>query len=326
MPLSLPAARRLTTAGCWLAVALAAIPVQGQGYPSRSTQPYTRPEPAAEPADDYNRYPQAAPATQPWPEEARERYAPATQRNAVDPSQQLPAAGAGRTLPLRFESAANPSPIAADSAAAAGSHSLDQRAFDKPSPERPAFAGTPASFSQPAEVPAEGPPALLLPPAGQAERGERRATPLPSVATLLGSLGVVLGLFLLLAWVVKLAMPKGSALLPRDAVEMLGRTPLSGRHYVHLIRCGNKILLVSVTQGAAETLTEITDPVEVDRLAGICYQSRPFSASANFRQLLNGFASERPTARRRTRLDDELDLSRLTASDSYALGQGATHG
>ena len=136
------------------------------------------------------------------------------------------------------------------------------------------------------------------------------------MATLLGSLAVVLGLFLLLAWVVRMSLPKGPASLPRDAVEVLGRSLLTGRQYVHLIRCGNKMLLVSVTATGAETLTEITDPVEVDRLAGICYSTRPQSASTNFRQLLQNFGTEPPpVGRRRARREDDVDFSSLTVAD-----------
>ena len=60
---------------------------------------------------------------------------------------------------------------------------------------------------------------------------------------------------------------------------------------MHLLRCGNKLLLVSVTPVGAETLTEVTDPIEVDRLAGLCRQAHPQSATATFRQVLNQFGS-----------------------------------
>ena len=73
------------------------------------------------------------------------------------------------------------------------------------------------------------------------------------------SLGIVLGLFLLVAWAVRRGMPRNAALLPREAVEVLGRAPLVGRQQVHLVRCGNKVLLLSVSAASVETLTEITD-------------------------------------------------------------------
>jgi hypothetical protein len=60
---------------------------------------------------------------------------------------------------------------------------------------------------------------------------------------------------------------------------------------VYLLRCGQKLLLVSLTPAGAETLTEVTDPQEVDRLAGLCRQAHPQSATAAFRQVFQQFAS-----------------------------------
>jgi hypothetical protein len=54
-------------------------------------------------------------------------------------------------------------------------------------------------------------------------------------------------------------------------------------------------LLVSVTPAGAETLTEITDPAEVDRLAGLCRGAHPSSATAAFRHVLEQFAPRRST-------------------------------
>jgi flagellar protein FliO/FliZ len=89
------------------------------------------------------------------------------------------------------------------------------------------------------------------------------------------SLGIVLGLFLLVVWAVRRGMPKGSGLLPSEAVEVLGRASLAGRQQVHLVRCGNKIVLLSVAASGTQTLTEISDPAEVDRLHSICQPNPP---------------------------------------------------
>ena len=68
---------------------------------------------------------------------------------------------------------------------------------------------------------------------------------------------------------------EGDDLSARRGSRGSGRAPLAGRQHVHLLRCGSKLLLVSVTPGGAETLTEVTDPAEVDRLAGLCRQAHP---------------------------------------------------
>jgi flagellar protein FliO/FliZ len=166
-----------------------------------------------------------------------------------------------------------------------------------------------ADESKPARLaPAKSEKTLTLSPPSDASRPQRSPGSTQSLVTLGGSLAIVVGLFLLVAWVMKRGMPKSASLLPREALEVLGRAPLAGKHQVHLLRCGNKMLLVSVTAAGVETLTEITDPVEVDRLSGLCQQSRRGSSTKAFQQVLSQFEQE-PTAptfvgdQPRTRLD-----------------------
>jgi len=147
---------------------------------------------------------------------------------------------------------------------------------------------------------ARRPPGKVLPPRGDKppsnaeQRG--RARPMSAASSLftgLASLAVVLGLFFAVAWAMRRGMPAGTAALPRQAVEVLGRTTLAGRQYAHLVRCGNKILLVYLAPGVAKTLTEITDPAEVDRLAGICRQEQPTNANASLRRIFQQFSREK---------------------------------
>lgn len=106
------------------------------------------------------------------------------------------------------------------------------------------------------------------------------------LVTMGSSLAIVLGLFFLVAWTMRRASPRGSGVLPGEVFEILGRAPLSGRQQVHLLRCGTKLLLVSVTPAGAETLTEVTDSDEVDRLAGLCRREPPRRA---FQQIFQQF-------------------------------------
>ncbi len=166
---------------------------------------------------------------------------------------------------------------------------------------------SPGEMPSPAAAAPAAPSSRALPPrsenlrtmrsADQADRGKtgRLKGPASSVTTALGALAIVLGLFFLFAWLVKRAAPKGSAVLPGEVVEVLGRAPLAARQNVHLVRIGNKLLLVSVSAAGAETLTEITDSVEVDRLVGICTQSKASSTTAAFRQIFHQFSRE-PTS------------------------------
>jgi len=127
-----------------------------------------------------------------------------------------------------------------------------------------------------------------LPPPGYANEDHRseQAKGLPSMVTLVGSLATVLGIFFLVAWGMRRVGPPSLTPLPGDVFEVLGRAPLVGRQQVHLLRCGKKLLLISATADGVETLTEVTDPLEVDRLSGLCRQAHPNSATATFREVL----------------------------------------
>lgn len=115
---------------------------------------------------------------------------------------------------------------------------------------------------------------------------------LSSLVTIVGSLALVIGLFLIVAFLMRRATPTANLPLPDEVVEVLGRAPLANRQQVHLLRCGNKLLLVCVTPNGTETLTEITDPAEVDRLAALCRKNNDGSATANFRQVFQQLAWE----------------------------------
>ena len=84
----------------------------------------------------------------------------------------------------------------------------------------------------------------------------------------------------------------GGQAFDRDAVEVFGRAPLAKGQFMHLLRVGNKLLLVSVSNAGVEPLTEITDPIEVDRLAGLCKQSHPHSSTTAFRQVFQQFGNQ----------------------------------
>jgi flagellar biogenesis protein FliO len=113
-----------------------------------------------------------------------------------------------------------------------------------------------------------------------------------AIGSVVGSLAIVLGLFLAAAWLSRRFAPAGSAPLPKEAVESLGRAPLAGRQSMQLVRVGNKLLLLAVSTAGAETLTEITDPVEVEHLAALCRRGRADSATATFTQIMGQLAAE----------------------------------
>ena len=155
--------------------------------------------------------------------------------------------------------------------------------------------------------------AIQLTPRSSESKPGQRGVDMPHLLTGAGSLGIVLGLFLLVAWVMRRGMPKTPMLLPREAVAILGRAPLAGRQQVHLVRCGNKVLLLNVSAANVETLTEITDPAEVERLEEICRQAGANKMSVSFRQVFGQIGRQRGPEYLPGREDDALDFAHLEA-------------
>jgi len=147
----------------------------------------------------------------------------------------------------------------------------------------------------------------------KAPRTVARQSSGPSLWTTFLSLGIVLGLFTASVWFLKKFSPTAAPRLPNEVLEVLGKTPLAGRQSAHLVRLGNKLLLISLTASGAETLTEVTDPIEVDRLAGLCRAQQPQSATASFRSLMEQFGKDRtaPEVVRPSRLSSPAIVDRL---------------
>ncbi len=281
----------------------------------RADRPADRYQPgeAYQPADGYQ------PAEQQRPNDLR-RPADAGMPNELrrpsdlgGPDEPVDGVAGPRPLPVRFQPVEYQAPASAVPAAEA-----------QPSSEtKPAPDAQPAADIKPAaEKLADRQPAIPLAPQSPLTRSFFRSPDVPPWLAGAGSLGIVLGLFLMVVWVVRRGMPKNVALLPREAVEVLGRAPLFGREHVYLIRCGNKVLLVCASAGKLETLTEITDPSEVDRLAGICQQINPNSATASFRQVFRQFgqnpAGRDYLARQRA---DEVDFDELESVGHHPAGE-----
>lgn len=93
----------------------------------------------------------------------------------------------------------------------------------------------------------------------------------PSKSTLSGplgetatKLGIVVGIFLVI--VILLSKKREKQVLPREAIEVLGRIPVSSRQSVQLIRFGQKLVLVESSQNGLKPISEITDPAEVNQM------------------------------------------------------------
>jgi flagellar biogenesis protein FliO len=143
--------------------------------------------------------------------------------------------------------------------------------------------------SQPASIP--------LKPRGAPSKETRSSeaagkTTTQTLTTIVGGLAVCLGAFFLFAWVSRRHAPSGTAPLPKEVLESLGRIPFNGRQSLQLVRLGRKLVLLHVSATSTATLTEITDPAEVDHLVGLCQQSRPSSVTASFQDVLKHYENE----------------------------------
>ena len=118
--------------------------------------------------------------------------------------------------------------------------------------------------------------------------------PIKSLYKMGTGLAIVVGAFLLFAWVLRRGGHDrmGRGMLPADAVSVLGRVSLTSKQVAQLLRVGNKLVLVALTPGGAETLTEVTNPQEVDRLLGLCQQHDPRSTTQVFDQVFQSLSRE----------------------------------
>jgi flagellar biogenesis protein FliO len=144
----------------------------------------------------------------------------------------------------------------------------------------------PASF----ETPVSSKPRTVLQPKSKAESSQPSSASggkLQMLISVGSSLAIVIGLFIGVAMLYRktLASTIGKG-LPKTVVQVLGRTAVAPRQQLVLLRFGSKLVLVSMIQGEARTISEITDPLEVDQLAGLCESTQPASSSNSFRELL----------------------------------------
>jgi len=127
-----------------------------------------------------------------------------------------------------------------------------------------------------------------LPPAKRDSLSEKTDSPraLGAIVSVAGSLTVVLGLFFLLSWLMRRGMPNSAARLPDDVVSVLGRAPLAGRQQVHLLRFGNRLLLVCASTSGFDKLAEITEPEEVQRIVSLCDRSQSLTSTTAVSRIL----------------------------------------
>jgi len=149
--------------------------------------------------------------------------------------------------------------------------------------------------------------------------------PTQSMYTVVTALAIVIGAFLLFTW----AMRRGGSnakvrrgMLPAEVVSVLGRVPIAARQFAELLHVGNKLVLVAMTPNGPATITEVIDPVEVDRLVGLCQQFDPSSTTKAFEQVFQQLSSEPASG---FLGGEPLPASLSSAALAYRSQRGSTH-
>lgn len=137
---------------------------------------------------------------------------------------------------------------------------------------------------------------LLAPSKGTPATSEKPQSSWGAIISMVFSLLIVLCVFLSVAWMVRKSQPSAFLKLPTDVVQVMGRTPMAPRQQMYVVRFGNKMLLVSHQPGQTQTLCEITDEDEVQRLAGLCEANQPSSITSSFREVFKQVASGKQPA------------------------------
>jgi flagellar biogenesis protein FliO len=117
-------------------------------------------------------------------------------------------------------------------------------------------------------------------------------SPRGTIYKIASALAIVVGLFLVFAWLLRRGARSTGSTLPADVVCVLGRVPLAARQFADLLHVGNKLVLVALSPAGPATLTEVTDPIEVDRLVGLCRQADPHSTTKAFEQVFRQLARD----------------------------------
>jgi flagellar biogenesis protein FliO len=114
-----------------------------------------------------------------------------------------------------------------------------------------------------------------------------------AMTTVVSALSIVLAAFFLVVWLTRSANKRRWSPLPTEAVQVLGRAPLAGRQWMQLVQVGNKLVMLSVNANQVDTITEITDSQEVERLVALCRKEQPNHLRQTFQQVLDQYSKNR---------------------------------
>lgn len=98
-----------------------------------------------------------------------------------------------------------------------------------------------------------------------------------SMLRTIGALIFVVALIMIGSKFLRKHAPRLNGGIPDEAMQVLGKRAIGQKQVVHLVRLGSRILVIGGSPTGLQTLAEITDPIEVDFLSGMCQQDAPES-------------------------------------------------
>ena len=104
----------------------------------------------------------------------------------------------------------------------------------------------------------------------------------------IGSLTIVIALVALIVWGLKRFAPRAVRMYSSESLRVLSRTFVGPKQMVCLLKAPGRLLIVGSTQQTVTLLSEITDPAEIERIAGLYESTSPKGASAAFREIIAG--------------------------------------
>lgn len=137
--------------------------------------------------------------------------------------------------------------------------------------------------------------------ANKSSSGKTGIAVVDSLMPMASGLAIVIGLFLFSVWLFRKKLPRMVGALPSDVFQVLGKSSLDKKHKLHLVRCGGKLALLSISATGMDTVLEIDDPDEVTRIAGMCQEMQPGSATSSFQAILGELGNEPPERRGKSR-------------------------
>jgi len=142
----------------------------------------------------------------------------------------------------------------------------------------------------------------LAPRGGSSDHAANRSPPSAgrAIATVASSLAVVVGLLVAITWFARRYHPAVKS-LPRELFLHLGTTNIAGRQAIHVMRFGDKLLLVAAGPAGLQPLGELTNADDVQRLTTLCRPTSSNPISSTFQRVVADWSRESSQSRNNLR-------------------------